>query len=236
MSVFRERQMLCSQCGHANTETVALSLHGPRVPELVERIRSGTFQVFRCAGCGTAYRADGPLIYTDFEEKHWIGEFPSAYEPAWASLEQQPLDSFRRAMIDLAPAFLRGEASGFTIRTVFGLDALAEKLVVLEAGFDDRAVEAAKLQMVLEAGAILHPGYRVRATEVTPEGLRVRAWRRARQDATPEPVALDLTSEQIERVLLDPDWAPVVAELSVGPYVDLCRLVFDGRAPVPVAA
>jgi len=236
MSIFRERQIACSECGHVNTETVALSLHGPRVPELVERIRNGTFQVFRCAGCGLEYQADGPLIYVDFEEKYWLGEFPRSYETAWASLEHQPLDSFRRAMIDMAPTIVTSAASGFRIRTVFGLDALAEKLLVLEAGHDDRAVEMAKLQIVLEAGAVLHPRYRVRATTVTAEGLRVRAWRRTRDEATPEPVALEVTPDRIERVLTDPDWAPVMAELSVGPYVDLRRLILDGRAPVPVAA
>src|SRR6516164_10213567 len=160
MSVFQPRALRCPHCGHTNTETVALSLHGPRVSEVVAAIRSGTFQSFVCASCGGGYRADGPLIYVDFEQKHWIGVFPRDRERSWALLEQQPLDSFRRALIDYAPPFVRGMSDGFHIRTVFGLDALAEKLTLLEAGVDDRVVEMVKLVAVLTWGGLLHPGRR----------------------------------------------------------------------------
>ena len=158
MSVFRPETLICPVCGHRNTETVALSLHGSHVPEIVQSIVDGTFQCFTCARCDLPYRADGPLIYIDFERKRWIGEFPASMEPDWAAgLEQQPLDAFRRSVIDLAPAFLRAEADGFAIRAVFGLEALAEKIRLFDAGYDDRLVEVAKLQTMLRVGAVFAP-------------------------------------------------------------------------------
>ena len=83
-------------------------------------------------------------------------------EPDWAALEQQPLDAFRRSVIDLAPAFLRAEADGFAIRAVFGLEALAEKIQLFDAGYDDRLVEVAKLQTMLRVGAVFAPSTRPR--------------------------------------------------------------------------
>ena len=121
MSIFRDLSVACPACGTISVESVAVSLNGPRVPEIVQAIVDGSFHRFSCPACGCGFRVDGPLIYTDFERKHWIGEFPLDWETSWAHLEHQPLDSFRRAMIDLAPAYVRAESSGFVVRTVFGL-------------------------------------------------------------------------------------------------------------------
>src|SRR4051794_23917080 len=198
MSVFRERQFDCPSCGHVNSETVAASLHGPRVPEVVDAILAGTFQVFACARCGLSYRADGPVIYTDFDEKHWIGEFPASDEVAWATLEQHSMDSFRRAMIDFAPAFLRADAAGFVIRTVFGLPALAEKIVLLRNGWDDRVVEAMKLRLVLESGAVLHPASRPVVVEADGERLSI---------ALPDGLgALVVARAEADAFAADPAW------------------------------
>jgi CpXC protein len=228
MSVFREHQFDCPSCGHVNTETVAASLHGPRVPEVVEAILAGTFQVFACARCGLSYRADGPVIYTDFDEKHWIGEFPASDEVAWATLEQHPMDSFRRAMIDFAPAFLRADAAGFTIRTVFGLPALAEKILLLRNGWDDRVVEAMKLRLVLESGTVLHPASRPAVVEADAERLSI---------AMPGGIgALTVTRADADAFAADPAWREGLAAMARGPYVDLGRLMLEGRAESIYAA
>jgi len=228
MSVFRERQFDCPSCGHVNAETVAASLHGPRVPEVVDAILAGTFQVFACARCGLSYRADGPVIYTDFDEKHWIGEFPASDEVAWATLEQHSMDSFRRAMIDFAPAFLRADAAGFAIRTVFGLPALAEKILLLRNGWDDRVVEAMKLRLVLESGAVLHPASRPVVVEADGERLSI---------ALPsENGALVVARAEADAFAADPAWREALAAMARGPYVDLGRLMLEGRARSEYAA
>jgi len=228
MSVFRERQFDCPSCGHVNAESVAASLHGSRVPEVVNAILAGTFQVFACAQCGLTYRADGPVIYTDFDDKHWIGEFPAADEVAWAMLEQHATDSFRRAMIDFAPAFLRADAAGFTIRTVFGLPALAEKILLLRHGWDDRVVEAMKLKLVLESGTVLHPARRPVVVEADADCLTV-----ALADGAG---AVVVTCTDADAFAADPAWREVLALLARGPYVDIGRLMRDGRATSVYAA
>ena len=54
----------------------------------------GSFHEFTCPDCRSEYSVDGPLIYTDFDRKHWIGEFPRAWEGSWELLEHQPLETF----------------------------------------------------------------------------------------------------------------------------------------------
>ena len=231
MSVFRPETLICPVCGHRNTETVALSLHGSRVPEIVQSIVDGTFQCFTCARCDLPYRADGPLIYIDFERKRWIGEFPASMEPDWAALEQQPLDAFRRSVIDLAPAFLRAEADGFAIRAVFGLEALAEKIRLFDAGYDDRLVEVAKLQTMLRVGAVFAPSTRPRVVALAPDAITMGVWVAADDatDGSAQRASVTIDATDLEVLAGDAAWRPVLSELSVGPYVDLGRLFLDGR-------
>jgi hypothetical protein len=230
VSVFRPMTMTCPRCATANVETVAVSLHGPRVPDVVEAIVAGTFQCFACAHCGLPYRADGPLIYVDFEAKRWIGEFPVTMEPAWSRLEQQPMDAFRQSLIDLAPAFLRSEADGFTVRAVFGLDALAEKIRLMDAGLDDRAVEVAKLALCTRPGAVLAPGRRVRVVAAGPSSITMQVWSRPSPDRAPELRAVTMGVDEVAALAASADWAPALREMRIGPYVDVGRIMLDGRA------
>jgi hypothetical protein len=200
------------------------------VPEVVESIIDGSFHRFTCPACGSVYRADGPLIYTDFERKHWIGEFPLDWETSWALLEHQPLDSFRRAMIDFAPAFVRAESSGFVVRTVFGLGALAEKIALLEAGLDDRVIEYLKLVVLLRLGATLHPTARPRFVRSDERGVHLL------MAPTTEGVVTLVDHETVEEITSDPVWGSSLRDLATGPYVDIGRLMLDGRSGLPQAA
>jgi hypothetical protein len=232
VSVFRPQPIVCTACGTTNIETVAMSLHGSRVPEIVESIVAGTFQCYTCANCGLGYRADGPLIYVDFETKRWIGEFPRTMERGWASLEQQPMDVFRQSLIDLAPAFLRAEADGFTVRAVFGLDALAEKIRLLEAGLDDRAVEVAKLAVVLRTGAIMAPDRRPRVVKADPDSVTLVLW--AVGDP-PEQFTVTVPTADILALAAEDGWRALLREMRIGPYVDLGRILLDGRSDAVAA-
>jgi hypothetical protein len=230
MSIFRDLPLACPACGTKHVETVAVSLNGPRVPEVVESIIDGSFHRFTCPACGSEYCADGPLIYTDFERKHWIGEFPIDWEASWAHLEHQPLDSFRRAMIDFAPAYVRAESSGFVVRAVFGLGALAEKIAVLEVGLDDRLIEVVKLVALLRLGATLHPTARPRFVRSDERGVHLLL-----PPATDSVIAV-VDHDTVEAIAADPAWGPSLRDLATGPYVDIGRLMLDGRTDLPRAA
>ena len=223
MSIFRDLSLACPACGTLGIESVAVSLNGPRVPEVVRAIVDGSFHRFCCQACGCDFRVDGPLIYTDFERKQWIGEFPLDWETSWARLEHQPLDSFRRAMIDFAPPIVRGESSGFVVRAVFGLGALAEKISLFEAGLDDRVVELTKLVVLLRSGMTLHPAHRPRFVKRDDHGAHL-----VLDPVTGDEVAV-VSEEEIEQIAADPAWGPWLRDLATGPYVDIGRFMLDGR-------
>src|SRR5262245_32074523 len=223
MSIFRDLSLACPQCGALRVESVAVSLNGPRVPEVVRAIVDGSFHRFTCRACEHHFRADGPLIYTDFERRHWIGEFPLDWERSWARLEHQPLDSFRRAMIDFAPPIVRAESSGFAVRAVFGLGALAEKISLFAAGLDDRVIELVKLVVLLRAGMPLHPDHRPRFLKRDDQGIHLVL----------DPVAGDevavVSHDALDQIAADPAWGSWLRDLATGPYVDTGRVMLDGR-------
>jgi hypothetical protein len=230
LSIFREVPLECPDCGSQQVETIAVSLSGPRAPEVTATVRDGSFHRFTCPDCATEYYADGPLVYTDFERKHWICEFPRDWETSWAVLESQSLDSFRRAMIDFAPPFLRAECAGFTVRTVFGLEALAEKIAILHADLDDRLIEVVKLAVLLRTGGPLHPGARPRFDRRDHLGVHLVVSCGGDRDAVFVP------TEAVDEINRDPAWASVVRELVGAQYVDLGRVMLDGRGRLPEAA
>lgn len=230
MSVFEDRAIKCPHCKAENVCNVALSLSGVRAAKAIQAIRDGSFQRFNCTACQREFVADGPLIYIDFERKHWIGVFPRVAEVSWRMLEQQPMDSFRRSMIDFAPKIARIQAEGFTIRTVFGLTALAEKLVCLDAGIDDRLLEALKLDILRsQKGLVFNPDTRPVLTKVTDDTLVFDAWRNdeGREDFVEERVtvprkALDAIRDKRA------DWLVALNWLGSGPYIDTGRIMLSG--------
>lgn len=221
MSVYQGRKLVCPACGSVMHRDVCVSLNGNRVPAVVDEIRAGRFQRFPCDGCGQVVVADGPLIYTDFDRKHWVGCFPRTVEAAWRVLEHQPAESFRRAMIDHAAPVIRAEADGYLVRTVFGLPALAEKILIWDHGLDDMVVEVVKLE-VLRA----------------PDGPSFDLAHRPRF-LTVEGGALLLALDGDERVRVPRGWYDAVAggllryaatldAVAAGPYVDIGRATLPG--------
>jgi len=224
MSVFQERVVRCPRCSAAVHCTVAVSLNGPRVPAVVAAIRAGTFQRVACPECGAAVIADGPLMYTDFAQRHWVGVFPRPWEGSWRVLEHQPGESFRRAMVDHAAPVARGMADGFTVRTAFGLPALAEKLACWDAGLDDRVLEVLKLDLFRPPVSLpLSLDGRPRLVAVEGDGQVLAL-------AAPDGV-VRIDRAAYEEVASNPHrFAATLDAVAAGPYVDTGRILLTGDA------
>lgn len=234
MSVYRERELVCPHCGHAEVRSVALSVDAERGAAERAAILDGTFQRMTCAGCGGAFRADGPLIYLDFDAKLWLGVMPAPWEAAWWEHEETPLGAFERQMLDNCPPLVRSWAPGFVVRALFGLEQLREKLVAHAAGIDDRVLEAYKLELLRSLGPYeLAPRARPRLREADAQSLLFDVPR-----PTPEEPGR-IAKLRVERAELDrvaaargEEWASTIAAVSAGPYVDLGRIF----APRPASA
>ena len=228
MSTFVPRTCRCPACGHAEERRIAVSLSGVLRPDVVEEITHDRFQDFACEGCGQRYVVDDPLIYIDFARKHWVACLPARGEVGWHRYEQESWHAWELNMLRNAPPMVRQQAGGFTIRTVFGLAALRDKLVALRAGLDDRWLEVLKLALMREQG-VLSIAHRPRLRVVEADRLRLTVRSRAMELIVPR--------SRYEALLLSPlGWISALEAVSRGPYVDVGRLLIGGEEAVEGAA
>ncbi|MEQ1570957.1 MAG: CpXC domain-containing protein [Myxococcota bacterium] len=142
MSTWDTHPIGCGSCGASFEVPLLKGMHITRLPEVKASIRDGTFQVFRCPGCGAATEVDRPSVYTDFDAGHYVG-----VEPRRGG-DRDEAKRRHRAVYD--HAFLLGPAAASELatrtvhRVVFGHRALREKVLAWDAGLDDVVVELAK--------------------------------------------------------------------------------------------
>jgi hypothetical protein len=231
MSIFRDFQIPCPGCGVVATRSLAVSVSAARTPQAKQAILDGKFQSFRCEQCGKEYVADGPFIYIDFERFQWIGVYPRGWEESWRSVESEARDSWQRSMVDSAPKMMQQLAGRFVVRALFGLHALRDKLVCLDAGLDDHVLEVLKLDLMrATAGLTLHPAARPRLRAVDEAQLVF--------DVPVETAAgvadrrLEVERARYDRIAQHRDeWATAFDALGDGSYVDVGRMMMTGDRP-----
>lgn len=229
MSISENRTLTCPHCAHEIVASVAVSLNAASARVQRQAIMDGTFQRFECESCHQRFRADGPLIYSDFDQKLWIGVFPAPSEATWWKHEQEPALAFQRHLEENSPPM--GKDPGFSIRAVFGLENLREKLVAHAAGIDDRVLEAYKLDLLRGMGPHELSG------RARPRLRKVEAGELFFHVPRPEPETPNrVAMVRVPRAELDQidtsreAWTKVIATLSEGPYVDLGRIFIPATA------
>jgi hypothetical protein len=111
-----------------------------------------------------------------------------------------------------------------TVRTVFGLEALREKLVCWDAGFDDVLIEVLKLEQlgVAPGGAWLDDRRNARLAGVDAETLAIVIGAPGRAEHAllaelPRAAYVALAADRARS-------AELAAKLSAGPFVDVGRI------------
>lgn len=161
MSRFEEETVSCPVCGQKSTQSIATSLRISSKTDFKQQILSGNFQKFTCTNCNHSFRVDDPLIYLDFDKKLMITQFPKSWNSNWKEYEKVVTHNYENYLAGkyAAPA-AREMSKGFQLRTVFGLDALAEKIFCLESGIDDQLLAILKLQLIVNVEEIpFHPEF-----------------------------------------------------------------------------
>lgn len=123
------------------------------MPSYRDAILDGDFQSFTCAGCGTRAVHLRDFVYIDFDAKLFVGVMRPELQPAWSDVEWEADDAFRQNLGRFAPEHARAIGVGFTVRTVFGLAPLREKIVAAELNVGDIDLELVKLRLVLAGAA-----------------------------------------------------------------------------------
>jgi hypothetical protein len=229
MSIFRAETVPCPLCAEPVVFEVAHSVNADRRPDLREAILDGSFQRETCPHCATVFRMDPSLSYMHADAKLYLLVEPAAKEAQWPVLEAKAQSAFERSYGPGAGAAVREFAAGLQVRAVFGWAALREKLVAAEQGLDDATLELLKLSLIRsEAGALLGDRTVLRLVEVTADEL-VLALIDARTEVLEERITVPRGA--YDAIAAAPEaWAPLRAELTAGPFVDLDRLLIAGQA------
>lgn len=150
MSTFRHYPTTCPACGHAHEVEIARGLHITRLPNIRRNLLDGTFQVHRCPSCGETAVYEATVVYTDFECNEYVA-CETARSATWQAALARHQTVFRDCF-EYGPPIAQEMGHRFKRRLVFGFRALREKLILWDAGLDDRVVEAVKGDLLAEEG------------------------------------------------------------------------------------
>ena len=150
MSTFRPYQATCPACAHQWQVEIARGLHITRLPDIREQLVRGTFQVFACPACQVPTVVEDTLVYTDFDRHEYIA-VETAATASWQAALARHQTVFTNCF-DHGPPIAQDWGKVFKRRVVYGFRALREKILVWDAGLDDRIVEAVKGDLVRDEG------------------------------------------------------------------------------------
>lgn len=225
MSLFTSTELTCPHCAEKVPFDVCASVNADRRPDLRDAILNGTFQLATCPHCSGQFHMEPQLNYLDVGRGQWIAAFPHDQIDQWATIEAAATESFGKAYGPQASAAEREVGDDLTVRVVFGWAGLREKLLAMDAKIDDVQLEQAKLVLMRELDDPPLPiGAELRLVAVTdtPDAeLTVAVLDRDGSELE----RMDVPMEVISDVAQDADaWAPLVAKLQAGAYVDMQRL------------
>lgn len=135
MSHAAQRDIACPRCGHSQPFTIWESINGASDPALREKVISGEVFDYHCSHCGQTSRVGYPLLYHDPDRSLMI--FMAQKEHREAAY--QALDALLK--FPFSPA----ATGAYTLRAVTQPPELAEKILIMEHGLDDRVIEMNKL-------------------------------------------------------------------------------------------
>jgi len=217
MSTYVPSTIEC-RCGTRYPAEVANGLHISLRPDVRQQIMDGTFHRFFCPSCGMTTQVETVIAFSDFPRRQWFLIAPDADLPRRAYYIGVAEESFRKTMVENAPPMVVEWGKEMTRRVMFGLAALREKLVISDAGLDDRVVELLKIQLCRDVFRDFEPVY-FHLAEVTADEL---VFERAHRDDV-------IRKAPVPRAMYDDlAGAPELAAAIAQAFPD--QLVIDHRA------
>lgn len=130
MSQLRKERIECPECHQEGEFDLWTSVNVDLDPELREKIFSDELFMYHCPHCGKVTGIPAGTLYHDM--KHRFMLFFDFFKP----------ENYDYAPMEMPEGLPLQE--GYRFRTVFGLQRFKEKIVILEHGLDDVAIEHQK--------------------------------------------------------------------------------------------
>lgn len=225
MSTFFQADVACPHCGEVASRSVASSINAQRSPRYRQEILERTFQRPTCGACKQHFVIDEPFIYLDLGRDQLIAVYPAGAIDEWAELEREVVATHAKGFgPEEAPHVAQALGAKLVLRTVFGLEALREKLVCAEHGIDDATLEAIKLRFFAE-GRVPYES-RPRLSEVVDDKLVLVC------EPTPDPDAPPGSAPRqavlrFPRELLERRFDLELPQVTGGSWVDAGRALHD---------
>ena len=222
MSVFNTVPMACPACGTSVAFELVHSVNAVRRPDLRAAILDRTFQRQACPTCGTTFRVAPTFTYLDVGRKQFLAAWPATDVTRWKEIEERSRASFDRAFGPKSDG--AAFAEGMQARCVFGWLGLNEKLIALEHGIDDVALEMAKLATLQSMGEMkLGVDREFRLVGATADELIVGWLRTSSEDIDDE---YSVPRQLLADIAAKPEsWAALRRDVSGGLFVDYRRLL-----------
>jgi hypothetical protein len=185
-------RVTCPACGEKHDGSLVQTINTQTNPKDKQRLLDGELNVLACP-CGKRTQLAANLLFHDPDARYYCQVVPGG----------------DRAMDEAAAAFLASGVSG-TLRLVPSLNALVEKVKLLDAGLEDWAIEMTKVLLLASIAEI----DRVLLFAAIDREAGVLRWVIFDEDGrTPEPVSSPLAS--YEKLVTRTQSRPPATELRI---------------------
>ncbi len=144
MSLSEQTTVECPKCTSEQSITHWQSVNVTLDPDLKKKVLNHAIVRFTCENCGYVAEVYHPLLYHDMEQRLvlFLGE-EAPDDPAYEGIFDSLVSSIE---------------AGHTFRLVGSVSELVEKILIRDAGLDDRVIEVVKLSILEQLDESLRGG------------------------------------------------------------------------------
>src|ERR1044072_7674295 len=165
MAVYHPYTVKCT-CQQSFVAPLARGINVQRTPELKQKIIDGKFHRVTCPNCKKTFTVEKEFSYTDLGNNIFIKVKPVSERHTWKQAS---------AALDKEVAQVPGnlsKGSDRTLRVVFGLGELREKIIATDYNLDDRKVELLKVLLAYEHPFLIQqPRVRISLDAITGNSI-----------------------------------------------------------------
>lgn len=148
MSITDLRQIPCRACGEEVLAVTIESANPARHPPFQEQLLDRELLKMPCPHCDAEHRHYDRFTWIDLPGRLCLVVLHESERPDWPELELEALRELSVPLREEGPPFVRAFGETVSIRLVFGLEELREKVVCRIHDLDDRVIEAIKEELV----------------------------------------------------------------------------------------
>ena len=151
MSITDLRKIPCRTCGEEVLAVTIESANPARHPPFQEQLLDRELLKMPCPHCDAEHRHYDRFTWIDLPGLLCVVVLHESERPDWPELELEALRELSVPLREEGPPFVRAFGETVSIRLVFGLEELREKVVCRIHDLDDRVVESIKEDLVYGA-------------------------------------------------------------------------------------